>query len=71
MDFFKTRMGTKFYNSDLPELIKTLKSISEQLKEQNLREAKKFKLEEKLIRKQLKSINETNGEIRNGIKTSI
>jgi len=58
-DFYKTAMGRKFYESDLPRLITALENISKKLDESNKLEEKKFKLEEKLMKRQLKEINES------------
>ena len=53
-DFFKTMLGRKLFESDIPELIKTLNSLSTELKRLNEREEKKFKLDERLKRLQIK-----------------
>lgn len=58
-DFYKTSMGRKFYESDLPRLINALENISKRLDESNKLDEKKFRLEEKLMKRQLKEINES------------
>lgn len=35
VDFFQTRMGAKFFNADLPRLIKALERIATQLEERS------------------------------------
>lgn len=57
-NFARTQMGRKFFESDVNKLIKVLERIANQMEIQNVREDKKFKLEEKLIRKQMKDLNE-------------
>jgi hypothetical protein len=57
-NFARTQMGRKFFESDVNKLIKVLERIANQMETQNVREEKKFKLEEKLIRKQMKDLNE-------------
>lgn len=61
-DFFKTLMGRKLFESDIPDLIKSLNSLSKELKTLNEREEKKFKLDERLkrlqIREHLNKVNE-------------
>jgi len=34
-EFFKTMMGTKFYQSDVPRLVKALEKIAEELEKAN------------------------------------
>ena len=59
-DFFKTRMGHKFYEADIPRLTVALERIAGLLESLNTREDKKWKLEEKLKRAELKQkLNET------------
>jgi hypothetical protein len=53
-EFFKTRMGHKFYEGDIPRLTVALEKIGHLLETLNEREDKKWKLEEKLKRVQLK-----------------
>jgi len=61
-DFFKTRMGHKFYGADVPRLTSVLERIAAQLESLNEREERKWKLDEKLIKAELKQkINEAKG----------
>jgi hypothetical protein len=53
-DFMKTAMGRKFLEGDMPELIKALNSLSSELKKLNEREERKFKIDERLKRLQIK-----------------
>ena len=57
-NFARTQMGKKFFETDVNKLIKVLERIANQMELQNVREDKKFKLEEKLFRKQMKELNE-------------
>jgi|TARA_R110002060_G_scaffold381_3_gene922 hypothetical protein len=41
-------MGRKFYDGDVPQLVKVLERIANQMEKQNILEEKKFRLEEKL-----------------------
>jgi len=47
-EFFRSQMGRKFYDTDVPRLVKVLERIAMQMEKQNILEEKKFKLEEKL-----------------------
>lgn len=58
-EFYRTPSGRKFYESDIPQLISVLEKIALRIDESNKLEEKKFKLEEKLIRRQLKELNES------------
>ena len=53
-EFFKTRMGHKFYEADIPRLTSVLEKIASQLQSLNEREEKKWRLDEKLKRIELK-----------------
>lgn len=57
-EFHRTPMGRKFYESDLPKLINALEKISSKLEEANKLNEKRYKLEERLMRYQLKELNE-------------
>lgn len=57
-DFFRTSMGRKYYESDIPKLVSVLEKISSQMEKANLLEEKKFKLDEKLKTLQMKKLNE-------------
>lgn len=61
-DFHKTVMGQKFYTADLPRLITVLEKIATKMDESNKLEEKRFKLEEKLMKHQLKELNESTSE---------
>jgi hypothetical protein len=47
-EFSRTRMGRKFYETDIPKLATVLERIATQMEKANLLEEKKFKLDEKL-----------------------
>jgi hypothetical protein len=47
-EFFRSQMGRKFYDGDVPQLVKVLERIANQMEKQNILEEKKFRLEEKL-----------------------
>jgi hypothetical protein len=51
-------MGRKFYETDMPKLINVLEKIASKMDEANRLEERRFKLEEKLLRGQLKDVNE-------------
>jgi DNA repair ATPase RecN len=60
-EFFKTVMGHKFYEADIPRLTSVLEKIANQLQSLNEREEKKWRLDEKLKRIELKDkLNEAN-----------
>lgn len=58
-DFHRTPMGRKFYETDLPKLVSVLEKIANKMDESNKLDEKRFKLEEKLMRRQLKELNES------------
>lgn len=58
-EFYRTPAGRKFYESDMPQLITALEKIALRMDEANKLGERKFKLEEKLIKKQLKELNES------------
>lgn len=58
-EFYRTPVGRKFYESDMPQLITALEKIALRMDEANKLGERKFKLEEKLIKKQLKELNES------------
>lgn len=58
-EFYRTPAGRKFYESDMPQLITALEKIASRMDEANKLGERKFKLEEKLIKKQLKELNES------------
>ena len=61
-EFARTQRGAKFYDRDIPRLTLALEKIGHLLETLNEREDKKWKLEEKLKRMEIKDkLNETNG----------
>lgn len=57
-EFNKTVLGKKFYETDVPKLINVLEKIAKGLEQSNILAERKYKLEEKLLKHQLKEINE-------------
>jgi len=57
-DFFRTVMGRKFYEADIPKLTNALERIANQMEVANKLEEKKMLLNEKLAKLQMKEINE-------------
>ena len=57
-DFFRTAMGRKFYEADIPKLTNALERIANQMEVANKLEEKKMLLNEKLAKLQMKEINE-------------
>ena len=57
-DFHRTPMGRKFYESDLPNLITVLEKIANRMDESNKLDEKRYRLEEKLMKRQLRELNE-------------
>lgn len=57
-DFYRTGAGRKFFDSDLPKLITALEKVSLQLEKSNVLEEKKFRLDEKIKKLQIKDLNE-------------
>ena len=47
-EFFRTQMGRKFYDADIPQLVKVLERIASQMEKKNKLEEKRFLLEEKV-----------------------
>jgi hypothetical protein len=47
-EFFRTQMGRKFYDADIPQLVKVLEKIASQMDKKNKLEEKRFILEEKV-----------------------
>jgi hypothetical protein len=47
-EFFRTGMGRKFYDADVPKLVNVLERIAVQLEKKNKLEEKKFILEERI-----------------------
>ena len=61
-EFHRTHRGTKFYDKDLPQLVKALEKIGGLLEQLNEREDRKFKLDEKLKRMEIREQNESRTE---------
>jgi len=57
-DFHKTGMGRKFYEGDLPSLIKSINRLSEALEEQNIINEKLLKESKKENAIKVKQLNE-------------
>lgn len=57
-EFFRTSMGRKYYESDIPKLTSVLERIANQMELSNKIEEKKFRLDEKVKKLQIKDINE-------------
>ena len=53
-EFHKTGRGQKFYDNDLPKLVKALEKIGGLLESLNEREDRKWRLDEKLQKIELK-----------------
>ena len=58
-EFFRTAMGRKFYDADMPQLVKVLEKIATQMEKKNKLEEKRFVLEERI---QKLSIRESNAK---------
>ena len=58
-EFFKTAMGRKLIDGDIPNLVNVLERIATQLERKNKLEEKKFVLEERI---QKLSIRESNSK---------
>jgi hypothetical protein len=56
-------MGRKFYESDLPSLITVLEKIASRMDESNKLDEKRYRLEEKLMKRQLRELNENSNLI--------
>lgn len=59
IEFHNTKMGRKFYEADLPRLIEVLDRIGKHMEQSNQLQEKKYKLDEKLTRLQIKNLNES------------
>jgi|TARA_R100000734_G_C3317584_1_gene110861 hypothetical protein len=59
--FFRTGMGRKFYEADVPKLVSVLERIATQMEKSNTLEEKRFRLDEKLRKLQIKNLNEKEG----------
>ena len=56
-EFFRTAMGRKMIDKDIPKLVNVLERIAIQLEQKNKLEEKKFILEEKIQRLTIKESN--------------
>ena len=57
-DFYRTAAGRRFFEADLPDLVKALQSISLQLEKSNEIEEKKRRVEEKVQKLQIREMND-------------
>jgi|TARA_R110000822_G_scaffold15462_9_gene53432 hypothetical protein len=53
-EFFRTSMGRKLIDGDIPKLVNVLERIANQLEKKNALEEKKFILEEKIQKLSIK-----------------
>ena len=56
-DFYRTAAGRRFFETDLPDLIKALQNISLNLEKSNEREEKRRRVEEKVQKLQIREAN--------------
>jgi|TARA_X000001382_G_C3136531_1_gene168112 hypothetical protein len=56
-EFFRTGMGRKFYEADVPKLVSVLERIATQMERKNKLEEKKFILEERIQKLTIKEAN--------------
>jgi len=56
-EFFRTQMGRKLIDGDIPNLVKVLERIAIQLEKKNKLEEKKFILEERIQKLTIKESN--------------
>lgn len=61
-DFNKSRRGIDFYDKHIPQLIKALDRIANQLEESNKLEERRLRLDEKLKIAQLKELNQNHAD---------
>jgi hypothetical protein len=57
-EFLRTSMGRKLLEKDIPKLASVLERIADQMEIKNKLEEKKFRLDEKIKKLQIKDINE-------------
>lgn len=57
-DFYRTAAGRRFFETDLPDLVKALQTISLQLEKANEIEEKKRRVEEKVQKLQIREMND-------------
>ena len=53
-DFYRTIAGRRFFDSDIPDLVRTLKEIAIELKSANDLKRKELEISEKLMIKELR-----------------
>jgi hypothetical protein len=53
-EFFRTAMGRKFFDADMPSLVKVLEKIATQMENKNKLEEKRFILENKIQKLSIK-----------------
>ena len=56
-EYFRTGMGRKFYEADVPKLVSVLERIATQMERKNKLEEKKFILEERIQKLTIKEAN--------------
>jgi len=56
-EFFRTQMGRKLIDGDIPKLVNVLERIANQLEKKNKLEEKKFVLEERIQKLTIKEAN--------------
>ncbi len=56
-EFFRTQMGRKLIDGDIPNLVKVLERIAIQMERSNKLEEKKFLLEERIQKLTIKEAN--------------
>ena len=56
-EFFRTGMGRKFYEADVPKLVSVLERIATQMERKNKLKEKKFILEERIQKLTIKEAN--------------
>jgi len=56
-EFFRSQMGRKLLDGDIPKLVNVLERIAIQLEKKNTLEEKRFRLDEKLRKLQIKEAN--------------
>ena len=56
-EFFRSQMGRKLLDGDIPKLVNVLERIAIQLEKKNVLEEKRFRLDEKLRKLQIKETN--------------
>ena len=66
-EFFRTQMGRKLLDPDIPKLVNVLERIAIQMEKKHTLEERRFRLDEKLRKLQIKEANlNLIGEDKNG-----